>query len=146
MKISIVNGPNLKYIGQREPDIYGNVSLDNLKNYINQYIKTPCQIEVYQSNSEGALIDYLETLWENEWDGIVINAGAYTHTSIALADCLSWIKLPYVEVHLSNIYARETFRHKSFLSAKAIGVICGFGIYGYVLGVQALIKNIEQGG
>jgi len=145
MKIAIVNGPNLKYIGKRETSIYGDRSLDDLPSYIAQELNLGREIAIitYQSNSEGKLIDFLEELWETKCQGIVINAGAYTHTSVALADCLCWINIPYVEVHLSNVYSRESFRHKSLLASRAQGVICGFGIYGYVLGVQALLNYLE---
>jgi len=146
MKIAIVNGPNLKYIGKRETNIYGDKSLDDLPSYIAQELNLGREISIttFQSNSEGQLIDFLEKLWESKGNGIVINAGAYTHTSIALADCLRWISIPYVEIHLSNVYARESFRHKSLLAPKALGVICGFGIYSYVLGVRALLNYLNE--
>ncbi|KUJ95195.1 MAG: 3-dehydroquinate dehydratase [Desulfonauticus sp.] len=144
MDILILNGPNLKYIGQREPHIYGEKGLDALPSLVAQEVSPRLNLTLKQSNSEGELINYLEEAWEKKVSGIVINAGAYTHTSIAIADCLSWIKIPYVEVHLSNVYAREEFRHKSYLSAKALGVISGFGIYSYVLGVKALYHYLSQ--
>ena len=148
MKIAIINGPNLKFIGQREINIYGKHSLKDLRKYIlaNIHNVKDLELDIYQSNSEGKLIDYIEEFWINKGNGIVINAGAYTHTSIALADCLKWINIPYIEVHLSNVYARESFRHKSFIAENAVGVICGFGIDSYVLGVEALIKKIKVRG
>lgn len=145
MKILILNGPNLKHLGLREPDIYGNKGLEEVSRLVREEIRASnLTLEFKQSNSEGVLIDYLERAWEEKVQGIVINAGAYTHTSIALADCLAWIKIPYVEVHLSNVYAREEFRHKSYLARRAVGVISGFGIYSYVLGVKALYNYLIE--
>lgn len=145
MKILILNGPNLKHIGLREPNIYGSKGLAEVSRLVEKEMgKVNLTLEFKQSNSEGGLIDYLEQAWKEKVKGIVINAGAYTHTSIALADCLAWIKIPYVEVHLSNVYAREEFRHKSYLAPKAVGVISGFGIYSYVLGVKALYNYLTE--
>ena len=131
MKLLIVNGPNINLIGTREPQIYGNVSfleyLEELKN------RTDCSITYFQSNVEGELVDQLQA---SKHDGIILNAGAYTHTSIALRDCISAIKVRVVEVHISNISGRESFRHESFLSPVAAGCIFGFGMEGYELAIR----------
>jgi 3-dehydroquinate dehydratase II len=136
MKILIINGPNLNLLGKREPDIYGSVAFED---YLNTLRKQFAQHEFtyFQSNHEGALIDCLHTQgFENE--GIIINAGAYTHTSIALADALKAIRTPAVEVHISNVYAREAFRHTSYLKAVCQASLVGLGLEGYALGVEAL--------
>ncbi len=131
MRILIVNGPNLNLIGTREPQIYGNESfvdyLEGLKK------RAGVTIEYYQSNIEGELIDRLQN---SDHDGIVLNAGGYTHTSVALRDCVSAIQTPVVEVHISNITGRESFRHDSLISPVAEGCIFGFGLAGYDLAVQ----------
>lgn len=131
MRILIVNGPNLNLIGTREPQIYGNESfvdyLEGLKKRVG------VTIEYYQSNKEGELIDRLQN---SDHDGIVLNAGGYTHTSVALRDCVSAIQTPVVEVHISNIAGRESFRHESLISPVAVGCIFGFGLAGYDLAVQ----------
>ena len=140
MKILIVNGPNLNLLGQREPGIYGSESFEN-------YLPLLCekypsvQIDYYQSNIEGELINKMqEAGFFGGYDGIVLNAGAYTHTSIALHDCIRSLKCPVIEVHISNVYKREEFRHHSFISAACQGVICGFGLDSYRLAVAALVK------
>lgn len=138
MKIFIVNGPNLDMLGRREPEIYGGDTLES----INAELKELCgsldiEAEFYQSNSEGALIDIIHSARENA-DGIVLNAGAYTHYSIAIRDAISAAETPCVEVHLSNVHKREEFRHKSVISAVCEGVICGFGKDSYRLAVMAL--------
>lgn len=134
MKILIINGPNLNLLGVREKGIYGNQSFEN---YLEILRKNFPQIELsyFQSNIEGELINKLH---QNGFsaDGIILNAGGYTHTSIALADAISAITTPVVEVHISNIYARESFRHHSYLSSRCAGVICGFGLDGYRLAVE----------
>lgn len=135
--ILIINGPNLNLLGRREPDIYGNRSfVDYLKTIEQQFPEV--QLRYFQSNHEGELLDKIHELGF-EVDGIVINAGALTHTSIALADALSAITAPTVEVHISNVHARESFRHHSYLSAKAKGVIVGLGLMGYELAIRYLL-------
>ena len=140
MKIQIINGPNLNLLGQREPGIYGQQSFEN---YLPQLqAKYPnVQIDYYQSNVEGELINQMQRAGFFEgYDGIVLNAGAYTHTSIALHDCIRSLKCPVIEVHISNVHRREEFRHHSMISAACQGVICGFGLDSYRLAIEALRK------
>jgi 3-dehydroquinate dehydratase-2 len=138
-QILIINGPNLNLLGKREPGIYGNRSfVDYLKTLEEQF--SDVQLRYFQSNHEGELLDKIHELGF-EVDGIVINAGAYTHTSIAIADALSAVTAPAVEVHISNVHAREEFRHHSYLSAKCKGVIVGMGLMGYELAVRYLMMN-----
>lgn len=136
-KIQIINGPNLNLLGKREPDIYGSESFDSYLIELRE--KYPdVQIDYYQSNIEGELINKLQEVGF-EYDGIVLNAGAYTHTSIALQDCIRSLTTPVVEVHISNVHKREEYRHHSYLSCACLGVICGFGLYSYNLAIDALI-------
>ena len=140
MKIQIINGPNLNLLGRREPGIYGTSSFDD---YLPQLqAKYPdVQIDYYQSNVEGELINQMQRAGFFEgYDGIVLNAGAYTHTSIALHDCIRSLKCPVIEVHISNVHRREEFRHHSMISAACQGVICGFGLDSYRLAIEALRK------
>lgn len=138
MQILIVNGPNLNLLGRREPTVYGNCSFtDYLEKLRAQYPQV--QIDYFQSNIEGELIDKLQEVGFS-YDGIVLNAGAYTHTSIALHDCIRAITTPVVEVHISNVHAREEFRHHSFLSSVCRGVICGFGLDSYRLALEGILK------
>lgn len=137
MKIQIVNGPNLNLLGVREPGIYGSESFESyLPKLREQY--TDVEIEYYQSNVEGELINKIQEVGFS-FDGIVLNAGAYTHTSIALHDCIRAIKCPVVEVHISNVHQREDFRHHSFISAACKGVVCGFGLNSYRLAIEGLL-------
>lgn len=142
MDILVINGPNLGFLGQRQPEVYGSQGMDALPGLVASLLGEKARhvrLELFQSNSEGALIDRLEEAWKAKVDGLVLNAGAYTHTSLALADCLAWIKIPCVEVHLSNVHARATsLRHQSLIARHCIGAIAGFGIMGYALAVQAL--------
>ncbi len=138
MKIFVINGPNLDMLGLREPAIYGSDTLESINAELSEYCKTVgVQPEFYQSNSEGGLIDIIHSARGNA-DGIVLNAGAYTHYSVAIRDAVSAVELPCVEVHLSNVHKREEFRHKSVLSAVCTGVICGFGKHVYRLAIDAL--------
>lgn len=136
-KILIVNGPNLNLLGVREPSIYG---YDSFESYMPQLRADfpDVKIKYYQSNVEGELINKLQEVGF-EYDGIVLNAGAYTHTSIALLDCICSLRCPVVEVHISNVHAREEFRHKSMISAACLGVICGFGLAGYKMAIEGLL-------
>lgn len=136
-KILIVNGPNLNLLGVREPSIYG---YDSFESYMPQLRADfpDVKIKYYQSNVEGELINKLQEVGF-EYDGIVLNAGAYTHTSIALLDCIRSLRCPVVEVHISNVHAREEFRHKSMISAACLGVICGFGLAGYKMAIEGLL-------
>ena len=139
MKIQIINGPNLNLLGTREPGIYGSSTFET---YLEQLRKTfpEVEIEYNQSNVEGELINRLQEVGFS-YDGIVLNAGAYTHTSIALQDCIRSLKTPVVEVHISNVHKREEFRHHSYISCACIGVICGFGMDSYRLAIEALIHG-----
>ncbi|WP_128544638.1 type II 3-dehydroquinate dehydratase [Larkinella soli] len=137
-QILILNGPNLNLLGKREPEIYGNRSFVDYLQTV-ELVFPDIQIRYFQSNHEGELIDKIHELGFSV-DGIVINAGALTHTSIALADALSAVTAPAVEVHISNVHARETYRHHSYLSAKCRGVIVGLGLMGYELAVRYLLS------
>ncbi|MCF8104700.1 MAG: 3-dehydroquinate dehydratase [Desulfohalobiaceae bacterium] len=143
----ILNGPNLGRLGQRQPEIYGHQDLSRLKPLIHDVLGAASdEIELlfYQSNSEGAIIDRLERARDEAVHGMVLNAGAYTHTSLAIADCLAWIQIPCVEVHLSNVWARnEKLRHQSLIAGHCLGVVAGFGILSYVLAVQALLRHLQ---
>ena len=136
MKIMIINGPNLNLLGVREPGIYGSSSFDQ---YLSQLQARYPDVEIsyFQSNVEGELINKMQEVGFS-FDGIVLNAGAYTHTSVALHDCIRSLKCPVIEVHISNVHQREEFRHHSFISSACKGVICGFGLDSYRLGVEAL--------
>lgn len=147
-KILILNGPNLGHIGKRQPEIYGSQTMEDLGDILQKSMgdrADAIELEYFQSNSEGALIDRLEKAREDGVAGIAFNAGAYTHTSLAIADSLAWIEIPCVEVHLSNIWARtdQPLRQQSFMGTNCIGVIAGFGIMSYALAVQALLDHIS---
>ena len=142
MKIQIINGPNINLLGKREPGIYGARSFED---YLVELKETYPQVEFeyYQSNVEGEMINKLHEIGF-DYDGIVLNAGAYTHTSIALQDAIRAIKTPVIEVHISNVHQREEFRHKSMISCACVGVICGFGLHSYRLAVEALLLNEKR--
>ena len=142
-KILLLNGPNLNMLGIRETSIYGTGSLDVIVNDLKLYAaERDVELRDFQSNSEGALVDAIHDAYK--WaDGIVFNAGAYTHYSIALRDAITSVKLPVVEVHLSNVYARDEFRRKSVIAPVCLGVCAGFGRWSYFAGLQALIWNLE---
>lgn len=137
MKIAIINGPNLNLLGKREPEIYGNKTFEEYFKFLEDEFKN-IELIYFQSNHEGAIIDKIHEIGFY-FNGIVLNAGAYTHTSIAIADAVSAITTPVVEVHLSNVFARETFRHHSYISAVAKGTIGGFGLQSYKLAIQSLL-------
>ena len=137
MKIAIINGPNLNLLGKREPEIYGNKTFEEYFKFLEDEFKN-IELIYFQSNHEGAIIDKIHEVGFH-FNGIVLNAGAYTHTSIAIADAVSAITTPVVEVHLSNVFARETFRHHSYISAIAKGTIGGFGLQSYKLAIQSLL-------
>lgn len=142
MKILLINGPNLNLLGLREKNIYGNTSFETYFNTLKEkYISI--DMEYYQSNIEGELINKLHEIGFF-YDGIIINAGAYTHTSIAIRDAISGIKAPVVEVHISNILTRESFRHESLIGPVCIGSIMGFGLDSYRLGIEAIIEYIKS--
>ena len=139
MKLLIINGPNLNLLGSREKDIYGNQSFDDyLKELQSVYQET--EIEVYQSNVEGELINALHDT-ESKYDGVILNGGAYTHTSIAIADAIAAISTPVIEVHISNVYAREDFRQISHFATLCQGVISGFGLRSYDLAIQHFLGS-----
>lgn len=143
MKILVLHGPNLNLLGTREPEMYGSMTLDDINNKVIELGKElGVDIKCLQSNHEGALIDALHDArtWAN---GVVFNPGGYTHTSIALRDAISAIQIPVVEVHLSNVYAREEFRHVSMISAVCKGKITGFGWRSYMLGLRALVDVLS---
>lgn len=141
-KLMIVNGPNLNLLGEREPEVYGSETLAELEASLEQRFGAEHSLSFFQSNHEGALIDCLQQ-HRHVVDGYLVNFAAYTHSSIALRDCVAAISKPVVEVHLSNIHARESFRSKSLIAPVAQGLIVGFGSRGYVYGVMALLDLIE---
>ena len=143
-KILLLHGPNLNLLGWREPGIYGTVGFDEINARMKRVsAENGAELRVFQSNSEGALVDAIHDA-RNWADGIVINPGAYAHYSIAIRDALSAVKLPTIEVHLSNVHAREEFRHKLVLSPVCVAVICGLGWRSYLVGVQSLISILQD--
>lgn len=143
-KILVIHGPNLNLLGKREPDIYGKFSLGDINKKIKKVAKEKkVSVDFLQSNHEGEIVDAVGSS-PKKYDAIVINPAAYTHTSVAIRDAVSAIDVPVVEVHLSNIYRREEFRHKSLVAASATGQISGFGVNSYLLGVLAAIELIKK--
>ena len=143
MDLLLINGPNLNLVGRREPSIYGAQTLEDIQEeLLTQARELDARLKFFQSNSEGEMIDCIQNSI-GSIDGILINAGAYTHTSIALRDALLGVSIPYVEIHLSNIYSREEFRHKSFLSDKALGLVCGFGANSYQLALKGIVSYLN---
>ncbi|MAS34561.1 MAG: type II 3-dehydroquinate dehydratase [Anaerolineaceae bacterium] len=141
-KILLLHGPNLNLLGTRQPDIYGKVSLEQINDMAERYARQyGVDLRADQSNHEGDLVDILH-IARNWADGVVFNAGAYTHTSVALRDAISAIEMPVIEVHLSNVHAREAFRHHSYLAPVCVGQISGFGWRSYVLGIDALLGHL----
>jgi len=140
-KIAILNGPNLDRLGKREPEIYGSTTLADLEQQLRAEFGAMAQLEFFQSNHEGALIDKIAALADAKFDGIVLNGGAFTHTSVALRDALLGSKLAAVEVHISNIYKREEFRHLSYTAPACLAVISGLGLEGYFAAVRFLLKR-----
>jgi 3-dehydroquinate dehydratase-2 len=139
MTIHIINGPNLNLLGKREPHIYGSLTFEEYFEAIkSQY--SIVELDYFQSNIEGELIDYLHQVGFTA-DGIILNAGAYSHTSIALADAIKAITTPVLEVHISNVYAREMFRHHSYIASVAVGSIVGLGLYGYNLAIEYFLQR-----
>jgi len=142
--ILVLHGPNLNLLGQREPGIYGSATLKDINRLLEQEAqKLQVKISILQSNHEGALVDAIHSAW-GQHQGILVNAGAYTHTSVAIRDALAAVNLPTVEVHLSNIYRREAFRHHSYIAPIAIGQISGFGSDSYLLGLKALVNHLSN--
>ncbi len=140
-KIAILNGPNLDRLGKRQPEIYGHATLADLEQAMRAEFGATTELEFFQSNYEGALIEKIAALADAKYDALVINLGAFTHTSVALRDALLGAHLPTVEVHISNIYHREDFRHKSFTAAACLAVITGLGLEGYHAAVRFLLKR-----
>ena len=143
-KIIILNGPNLNLLGEREKDQYGNYTLKDIENNCSKYAdENGIKLLTFQSNIEGELVNQIQKSRNNQ-DGLIINAGGYTHTSVAIHDALKILKIPIIELHISNIYNREEFRHKSLVSKVARGVICGFGADGYIMSLKAMNKFLEN--
>lgn len=144
-RILVLHGPNLNLLGRREPEIYGRTTLADIHQIMEARARARgVQIESYQSNSEGELIDRIQSAAAEGIEFIIINPGAYSHTSIAIPDALKAVAIPFVEIHISNIFAREPFRHHSHFSAGAAGVICGLGVQGYELALDAALTRITQ--
>lgn len=141
MRILFLNGPNLNWLGRREPEIYGRTSLADIEAAVRQRAaERGVEVEFRQTNSEGQLVDWVQQA-ASAFDAVVLNAGAYTHTSIALRDAIAATGIPTVEIHLSNVHAREEFRRHSMIAPVCQGVICGFGAASYLLGLEAVIAN-----
>ena len=142
----ILNGPNLNLLGTRQPDVYGSTTLAEIEGLCQTHgRKIGADVAFVQSNHEGALVDAIHAA-RGVHDGIILNAGAYTHTSIALMDAIASTEVPTIELHLSNVHAREEFRHKSYIANVAVGVICGFGAQGYVLAMDAMMSTLGADG
>ena len=143
-KILVLHGPNLNLLGKREKNIYGKISLEKINSELKSLAKDlNCELEIKQSNIEGELVNFIQKTSKNSIKGILINPAAYTHTSVAIRDAILAIKIPTVEVHLSNIYSREEFRHKSLIAPVVVGQITGFGKESYLLGLRALTTMIS---
>ncbi|HEY9703989.1 MAG TPA: type II 3-dehydroquinate dehydratase [Allocoleopsis sp.] len=144
LSILVLHGPNLNFLGIREPQIYGSMTLDNINHLLNEEAKIlQVELSIFQSNHEGVLIDTIHQAF-GQHQGILINPGAFTHTSVAIRDAISAVDLPTVEVHLSNVYKRESFRHHSYIAPVAIGQISGFGAESYRLGLLALVNYLRK--
>jgi 3-dehydroquinate dehydratase II len=143
VRIGVVNGPNLNLLGTREPEVYGRTTLSGIDAALARLAEElGVEVRSFQSNHEGELVEHIQREAAAS-DGFVINAGAYTHTSIALADALAGVARPFVEVHLSNVFAREAFRHHSYLAPRALGVVCGFGPESYLMGLRGLVEHLK---
>lgn len=145
MRVTVLNGPNLNLLGQREPAVYGRATLAEVESLVRvEAAQIGIELQWQQSNHEGALVDAIQAL-PGAADGLILNAGAYTHTSLAIRDALLAVRVPFVEVHLSNVFAREAERHRSLMADLAIGVIAGFGPQSYLLGLRALHARAGDG-
>lgn len=146
MRIAVIHGPNLRLLGRREPEVYGTATLADVDAALQtEAVELGVEVEFFQSNHEGALLDFVEDA-SARVDGFVINPGAFTHTSVALRDALAGVARPFVEVHLSNTAAREPFRRQSYLAEVAVGVVYGFGVQSYVLGLRGLVARLRGTG
>ena len=144
LRVAVVHGPNLNLLGRREPEVYGRATLADVDAALAALAEElGARVQFFQSNHEGALVDYVQEAAARV-DGFVVNAAALTHTSVALRDALAGVARPFVEVHLSNVHAREEFRHHSYLAAKALGVVSGFGVDSYRLGLRALLAHLGR--
>lgn len=144
VRVQVIHGPNLNMLGLREPSIYGRQTLTTIEESLEaEAIALGVSLTCFQANSEGALVDCIQAAFGQK-DGILINPGAYTHTSVAIRDAIAAVAIPTVEVHLSNIHQREPFRHHSYIAAVAVGQICGFGADSYRLGLHALVKHLKD--
>ena len=144
MKILVINGPNLNMLGIREPEHYGKETYNDLINKIKTHCENKCEVDFKQSNHEGALVDFIQDAYFNHFDGIVINPGAYTHTSIALLDAVKSVMIPTIEVHISDVASREDFRQISYIRQACIKTISGKGTDGYLLAIDELINHIKE--
>ena len=145
MKVLVLNGPNLNLLGSREPGVYGSDTLEALEKRVKDYGRSKgISVDAFQSNNEGELVTRIGKA-AGVYDGIILNPAAFTHTSVALRDALQAVRVPCVEVHLSNVYARESFRHTSLTAAACLGQIAGFGVQGYLLAIDALVSRLGQG-
>lgn len=143
--ILVIHGPNLNLLGKREPDVYGHLTLDDINQQLSAQAKNATlELDSFQSNWEGAIVDRIHQAQQDGVQYIIINPAALTHTSVAVRDALLGVAIPFVEVHLSNVHAREAFRHHSYLSDKAIGVICGLGAKGYAAALDYIIEKIQS--
>ena len=143
-KILLINGPNLNLLGTREKETYGNISLDDIKKNCEEHCKKiGLELDFMQSNLEGEIVDAIQETRKNH-QGIIINAGGYTHTSVAILDALLAVKKPTIELHITNIYKREDFRHKSLISKAADGIICGLGAEGYIMALNGIKKILKK--
>ena len=143
-KIIILNGPNLNLLGEREKNQYGSLTLKDIEKKCNAFAsKNNIDLSLFQSNIEGELVEKIQNS-RNEQQGLIINAGGYTHTSVAIHDALKILKIPIIELHMSNIYNREEFRHKSLISKIAKGIICGFGADGYIMAIESMNKCLKD--
>ena len=144
MNIVIINGPNLNLLGEREPKIYGKETLKSIEKKCKEHAKkNKIKIDFFQSNIEGEIVTKIQKS-RDKFDGLIINAAAFTHTSVAILDALNLVKIPKIEIHISNIFHREEFRHKSLISSSVNGLICGLGSYGYILAIDAIKKIIKD--
>jgi 3-dehydroquinate dehydratase-2 len=142
-RLLLLNGPNLNLLGTREPQLYGSTTLQDVQNDAEKQASSlSATLESFQANSEGAIVDRIHAA-RGHVDAIIINAGAYTHTSVAIRDALVGVDIPFVEVHITNVHAREAFRHHSYLCDKAEAVICGLGVFGYTAAIEYAVKHLK---